>query len=218
MASAVDIANMALSHHGSDTVIASLVPPDGSVEAGHCARFFKLARREAIEACRPFWAKARVALAPLPSNPSEVWSYAYALPSDCIAPLRVLAKSTVMDTPWWPFNQVLLVDEFQFFTERGSSDFEIEGGTLLTHEPEAVLLYLRDIEDTSKFPPTFTSGLSYLLAAYIAGPLIKGAEGVNAGRELRTMARTVLGEAAVSDANKSSERADFVPSHVRARY
>lgn len=216
MPSAVDICNMALSHHGSDTVVASISPPDGSVEAGHCARFYPIARREALEMCAFPWTKKRVALAET-TNPSDIWSYAYALPTDCITPLRVLQKPSLMSTPWWPFSQQLLVDEYQFFTERGSSEFEREGDLLLTHEPEAVLLYTRDIEDTAKFPPTFVSGLSYLLASYLAGPLIKGEQGAAAGRELRKAAAQVLNNAAVLDANKSQERADFIPDHIRMR-
>jgi hypothetical protein len=46
MASAVDIANTALSHIGADAVVTSLSPLDGSVEAGHCARFLPSARQD----------------------------------------------------------------------------------------------------------------------------------------------------------------------------
>ena len=41
MASDVDICNMALSHLGARAQISAIVPPDGSVEAGYCARFHR---------------------------------------------------------------------------------------------------------------------------------------------------------------------------------
>lgn len=207
---------MALSHFGSETVVTSLNPPDGSVEAGHCKRFFALARKEALELATFTWAKKRAALASV-DNPSTVWTYAYALPQDCLSPVRVLQQATVQDWLFWPGGSVVTQDDIRVFTERGSADFEVEGQALLTHEADAVLLYTRDVTDLTKFTATFLSGFSYLLASYLAGPLIKGKEGAAAGRELRAAARDVLTGAAVQDANGSSERSDFVPAHIQVR-
>lgn len=216
MASDVDVCNMALSHFGSESVVTSLSPPDGSVEAGHCKRFFALARKEALEMAPFTWTKKRAALAAV-DNPSTVWAHAYALPNDCLSPLRVLQQATVQEWVFWPGSAVVTQDDIRFFSEHGSADFEIEGQTLLTHEADAVLLYTRDITDLTKFTATFLSGFSYLLASYLAGPLIKGKEGAAAGRELRAAARDVLAGAAVQDANGSSERLDFIPSSLRVR-
>ena len=49
MASVVQISNMALSHIGSEARVASISPPDGSVEAGYCATFYDMARTELLE-------------------------------------------------------------------------------------------------------------------------------------------------------------------------
>ena len=216
MASVVDICNMALSHIGADAVVASIAPADGSVEAGYCARFYPLARREALEDHPWTWSKTRTALAPV-TNPSTVWTYAYALPSDCLSPKRVLQLTALADFIVWPTNQVLTSDELQYWSERGTADYEVENGVLLTHEPDAVLLYTRDITDTTKWTAQFTLCVSYLLAAYLAGPIIKGQPGVQAGAALRQVAAKLRGEAAVSDAVGSAERTDFVPSHMRGR-
>ncbi len=216
MASVADICNMALSHVGSSTEVVSISPPDGSVEAGLCARFYPIARKEALESHRWTWCKKRALLAPT-TNPSEVWTYAYALPSDCISAARVLQKASVFDFVWWSFVLPVTADEYKLWTERGSADFEIEDGVLLTHEPDAVLLYTRDVTDTTKFSATFTSFLSYLLASYLSGPIIKGDAGAKAALQWRQIAARVKGEAASDDANDSSERNDFVPSNIRAR-
>ena len=219
MSSDVDICNMAASHLGDDTVITSISPPDGSVLAGHCARFYPIARREAIERGKYSWAKTRAELAEV-TNPSAIWGYAYALPSNCIKPLRVLdLASWHQFTVWpWPWSVPMVTpDEMVMFTERGTSNFDIENGVLLTHQPNAVLLYIRDVTDTTKFGPTMCSGLSYLLAGYLAGPVIKGKSGADAGRSLREGALGILAQASTMDANSSNTSSGHIPDHVKVR-
>ena len=216
MASDVDVCNLALSHLGSEAQVASISPPDGSVEAGHCKRFFVLARQEALEMAPYTWTKRRAVLA-LVDNPSTVWPYAYALPSDCLVPKRVLQAVQPLETALWPTGPARVADDLLRFSERGSAEFEIEGRTLLTGEPEAVLLYTRDIPDPASWSPAFVSGLSYLLAGYLAGPLIKGDAGAAAGRKFRQAASDVLTSAAVMDANRSHESGEFIPTSLAVR-
>ena len=216
MASDVDVCNMALSLLGSEAAVVSISPPDGSAEAGHCKRFFALARRQALELAAFTWTKRRAALAPV-TNPSDVWTYAYQLPGDCITPLRVLQKnfsSALLDSYT---GRVVTADELRVMTEALGADFQLEDNVLLTHEPDAVLLYTRDVTDLTRFSAAFISGLSYLLASFIAGPLIKGREGAAAGRELRAAATQILNDAAVQDTTPGSESQDFVPEPIRAR-
>jgi hypothetical protein len=210
MASDVDICNMALSHLGADATVASISPPDGSAEAGHCARFYPIARRILIDAHSWTWAKTRATLAEV-TNPSTVWTYAYALPSNCIRPLRVLQLSALSALVTTEPTILSLLDE------RGSTQFDIESGVLLTHEPEAVLLYRRDVTDSSRFPPLATSALSLLLASYLAGPIIKGLEGANIGGKLRDQAMALLAKAAAADANSTVESNEFTPASLGAR-
>jgi hypothetical protein len=216
MASDVDVCNMALSHLGSDAQVAAINPPDGSVEAGHCRRFFVLARQEALEMAPFTWTKKRALLAEV-TNPSTVWRYAYALPSDCISPLRVLQATQPREGELWPSTATVTADDLALFSERGSAHFEIEGGVLLTMEAEAVLLYTRDIPDPGSWSPSFVSGLSYLLAGYLAGPIIKGEAGATAGQKFRMAARDALSSAAVMDANSSHETQEFVPASLAVR-
>lgn len=207
---------MALSHLGADAVIASINPPDGSVEAGHAARFYPQARTEMIEAFAWPFAKKRVTL-PTVTNPSSVWAYAYALPGDCLNPVRVLTSTLLVQFGFQPYYGFVTPSEIALFNERGCADFEVEGGTLLTNEPAAVLLYVCDIIDTSKFTPSFTTALSYLVAAFMAGPIIKGAEGAKAGLQLRQIARQIAGSAQAIEANNSAEPAAQTPESIRAR-
>lgn len=227
MASDVDICNMALSDIGADAVVTSIAPPDGTAEAGHCARFYGQARRELLEYQQWSFSKQRVALAPV-TNPSTIWQYAYATPSGMINALRVLQLGYLTDLGLYaPTGSYLnyyadwtLIDAL--FTERGSSDFEIEMTStgqeiLLTNEPNAVLLFTQDVTDTTKFSPQFVACFHMLLASYLAGPIIKGLQGAQVGAQWRKAAFDNSGRAAESNANSSNERAEHLASHLRVR-
>lgn len=212
----VVICNLALNHLGSDALLSSINPPDGSTESGYCARYYPVARQELIEMFPWTFAKTRVALSQV-TNPSSTWTYAYAAPSDMVQPQRILTASTLDAYGFFPFGGLLRADEVALFTERGSAQFESENGMLLTHEPDAVLLYTRDITDTSKFTAGFTVALSYLLASYLAGPVLKGSTGADAALRLRKVAQGKAGEATTNDANSSVETSQYVPEHIRRR-
>lgn len=215
MASAVDLCNIALSHLGARAQVSSISPPDGSVEAGYCARFYPIARQEVIEAGNFSFVKKRVALAEV-TNESTIWSYAYALPADCLKPLRVLQLQYISASIYWDdLTDWSHVDAL--FTERGSSSFELEGQVLYTNEPEAVLLYKRDLTDTTRFTPLMSSTVGMVLAGYLAGPIIKGLDGAKVGAQWREQGYRMLAKAAAADANASSEGSDHVPGHMAAR-
>ena len=221
MASTTDICNVALSHLGARAQITSISPPDGSVEAGYCARFYPIARREAIEIANWSFAKTRGVLAEV-ANDSEIWDYAYALPTNCIKPLRVLQSQYITEAGLhWPIGSYVSDYDWRryddVFTERGSADFEVEDGVLRTNEAEAILVFKRDVTDTTKFTPLMTSGVGMLLAGYLAGPIIKGIDGAKVGMQWRDSAIGVLMKAAASDANSGSEQNDHVPAHIASR-
>ena len=202
MASVVQICNMALSHIGSEARVSSISPPDGSVEAGHCATFYDIARTELLEPGNWNFALARAVLAQT-TNLSEAWAYAYVKPSDCQRALRVLRPNVTVT--------VFTQDTVGAHTDdRDSAAFDLEGEVLYSNEPNVVLVYTRDIIDTNRFPASFTSALSYLLASYLAGPILKGNEGVRVGDAMRQRAMALADISATSAANASS--AETVPT------
>lgn len=209
MASVVNLCNMALSHIGSDARVSSISPPDGSVEAGHCATFYDQARTEMLEPGSWAFSLTRAALASL-ANGSTTWAYAYAMPSDCLRALRVLTPAIGMT--------VFTQDEVTLATsDNDSAIFEIEGTTLYSNQPDAVLLYVRDQTDTTKFTPSFVSALSYLLASYLAGAIIKGSEGMKIGDAMRQRAMSLADVSATASANASSQQTEFTPAQLRTR-
>lgn len=217
MASVADICNAALSHLGSDAVVTSISPPDESVEAAHCARFYPMARDEMLESHPWAWSLKRTTLAEV-TNPSQMWTFAYALPSDMKSALRVISAAVFAELfPGFPLPAIALYSDLFKYTERSSAEFVIEGNALFTHEPNATLLYTAASLDTTKYSPTFVSALSYLLASYLAGPIIKGSPGAQASGQLRQIAARVIGEAKALNANEASEVSDHLADHLRAR-
>lgn len=209
MASVVQICNMALSHIGADARVASISPPDGSVEAGHCADFYDLARTELLEPGTWAFALKRVLLAEV-ENPSSSWVYAYAKPADCQRVLRILRPDIAVNV----FNQDALALRTD---DRASAPFDVEGEVILTNAPDAVLLYVRDVTDSTKFPASFTSALSYLLASYLAGPIVKGNEGLKLGDGMRQRATAMADLAATASANASSAETALQPTIMGVR-
>lgn len=207
MPSAVQICNMALSHIGSEARVSSINPPDGSVESGHCATFYDPARTEILEPGNWAFSLKRAPLAEV-DNPSTVWAFAYAKPSDCMRALRILRPMGAF-TVFTQDDAVLHVDD------RNSAPFDIEGEVILTNEPEAVLTYVRDVTDTTRFPQSFASALSYLLASYLAGPIIKGNEGARIGDSMRARATSIVAIADTASANASST-VDVPQSSIQA--
>lgn len=197
MGSAVDTCNVALSHLGNGRRVAAIDPPDGSVEADYCATFYPIALKELLEAADWSFARTRVALAPV-TNVSTVWVYAYAKPSDCLVPRRILTN-----------------DAAKF--EQDSADFDTEGDVLYTNQADAVLVYTRPVSDPTKFSASFETALGLRLASHLAGPVLKGNEGVAAKERLSALAARELKSSTSNDANKTSLTNMPFPSGLMAR-
>lgn len=211
MASVVQICNMALSHIGADARVASISPPDGSAEAGHCATFYGQARTEMLEPGDWNFSLARAPLAQV-VNTSPKWIFAYSLPSDYMRARRVLARGQLTSLTTFGDTVATLTTN-----DNATAEFEIEGEVLYTNEPDAILLYVRDVTDPGRFTPSFISALSYLLASYLAGPIIKGSEGTRTGDAMRQRAMTLASMSATAAANASNTAHNFTPSSVQAR-
>lgn len=209
MPSVVQLCNMALSHIGSEAQVAAISPPDGSVEAGYCATFYDQARTEMLEPGNWRFSLNRATLAEL-ANLSDVWAYAYALPSDCLRPLRVLRPGEGLTV----FTQY---DTEVNANDRNSADFDVEGQVLFSNQPAATLIYVRDVTDTGKFTASFTSAFSYLLASYLAGPIIKGSDGTRLGDAMRQRAMAIADASATASANASSAYNDETSAYMRSR-
>lgn len=210
MASEVDICNLSLAHLGDDATVSSLDPPEGSAQAEHCARFYPIARDSLLEMHNWGFATRRVALALLSESPPSTWKYAYAVPGDAVNYLGVyapdapddLASSFPLASCYGNSGQPQMAmgsyTPQPFILETDASGQQI----LLTNQDSAVLRYTRLVTDTTQFSPLFTDTLAWLLASYLAGPVIKGDTGVAAAQACYKTFLIMRAQATVSDANQ----------------
>jgi len=106
-----------------------------------CVNNFPGVLDNALEANDWSFARGRKPLAEKPdSSPRRGYSRRYALPSDCLRPIKLT----------------------------GGHNYVLEGQHLLTNAAPAELHYIRRVEDPRIWPPSFTAALAWGLAAILA--------------------------------------------------
>lgn len=201
MASEVDICNLALARLGDNATVASIDPPEGSPQAEHCARFYPVARDSLLEMHAWRFATRRVLLAKLAVE-SWDWSFAYAVPTDALKLLGVLSAAASS------------VDKAQpYETESGANGALI----ILTNQENASLRYIARVTDTTRFSPLFVDALAWLLASYLAGPVLKGDAGAAMAKVCLQSFMLAFSNAKVSDANQREVRPEHTPAWIAGR-
>ena len=204
MASSVDICNLALSKLGDDATVSSIDPPEGSAQAEHCKRFYPIARDVALSKHAWNFATKRTALALLTSVTTAEWDYAYAAPADILnnaAIINIYPDGAFMD------------DGVEFAIETTTAN----GVVIYTNVEDAYIRYISKVTDTTRFTHEFVDSLSYLLASYLSGPVLKGDAGIKMGVEMMKLFKITLAEATTSDANSNKKELTHVPDFVQAR-
>ena len=80
---------------------------------------------------------------------------------------------------------------------------------LFTNAENAILHYVFRQEQTGLYSPLFVTALSYLLASYLVGPIVKGRTAVTAKEGLYKMYVSQLGKASASQLNQTDQRAEY---------
>lgn len=173
VSSGVEIGNMALANIGNSHPIEDFFPNDRSTEAFQITLWYDHSREEALESHNWNFARKRAALSEHATEPpSGQWTFRYVYPSDCIK-IRKIVNPVGRDADRSPF-QIEIVDGEK---------------TILTDVEAASAVYTFDQTQVTLYSPKFINALSYLLAHYIAAPLV-GDQDVKA-RMLETFTRTV---------------------------
>jgi len=201
MSTAVDICNLALSNLGDEANVAAIDPPDGSVQASHCARYYPIVR-DAVLALGWSFNLRRGMLAQHDEAPEFGWQYAYPLPADALSVLSVHSAGSSNDN-----------DPREFVTETASDGTVV----VMTNEADALVRYTVRITDTQKFPPLVVVSMGWLLASYLAGPIIKGESGRKAAKDSMAEYLLWIGKAGVADARQVRIRPEHMPEWVAAR-
>lgn len=163
--SIIKICNLALTRIGAQT-IASLT--EGSAAAVHCKLLYA-PQRDALLRMVPWrFATERQALAALTEDPPPQWTYVYQLPSDFLAARYIEPPGGV---PWSSDASGLTQSPIVSLPSIPTPKFEVWGRKLMTHQPDAALVYTARAEDPTQFDPLFVEALSYKLAAELVMPL-----------------------------------------------
>jgi len=201
MASEVDICNLALAHLGDSASVASLDPPEGSAQAEHCARFYPIARDSLLEMHTWGFATRRVQLAQLGTGWPE-WDFAYAQPSDALNIIAILPPDATDDYSAGA-NLLGVSTSGAYVPQPYSCETDADGADVIyTDQPGAVLRYTGLVTDTTRFSPLFVVTLSWHIASFLAGPLLKGDVGAAESKRCTSMMQGYLSKAVESDAGQ----------------
>lgn len=204
MATTIQVCNMALGHLGEAGSISSIDPPEGSKYAEDCVQFFGIARDIALsDAVGGFrFNTKRAALAPQ-GTPPDSWGYSYAWPGQCLHPLTVHAVGDSRDEFPQPFTVEMVGTARRVFTD-------VE---------DAIMRYTFVQEDVSLWTTQFALAVSYRLAAFLAGPIIKGSKGIEVSQGMLQLYRAAANSAMAQDASAKhdDQYRDFLPGALEAR-
>ncbi len=201
MASKTDICNLALANLGHATPVINIDPPDPSNEAKKCSIFYPIALAECL-ADHDWGFATRYSVLSSVGNPDAGWSFRFGLPSDYVKAREVTENEFNTPQPY----------------EITSSD--ADGTVLQTHVETPLLKYTALVVVTGRFPPKFINALSWLLASYLAGPILRKKE---KAEEARKQYIEILGQGAVQDSNADKTSSpkqrvkDYKPRSIRAR-
>ncbi len=135
----VNICNMALAVIGSEPI---LDISEDSKLGNALSRFYDPARQAVLEEGEWSFALKHFTLNLSADDNETDYAYMYVLPADCITPV--------------------MLEGYDNYT------FEIMGDYLYSNLPDAVLKYVWNIEDTTKFSPGFARALAHRLASDLA--------------------------------------------------
>lgn len=223
MASEVDICNLALANLGDSATVSSIYPPEGSMQAEHCARFYPIARNALLEMHQWSFSITREALVPL-SYTVAPWDYVYAMPSSVINVISIIPpdviddysiRSTYPSTYGWSPE---VIPAAGFYSPQ-PYQIEIISGqqVVLSDLEDAQIRYTKKITDSTLFTPLFVTSLGWYLASMLAGPIIKGDAGAAEGKRCLQMFQANRVEATASDSQQRNIKPNQIVNWMAGR-
>lgn len=214
MATSVDICNLALSILGDDGTVVSLIPPNCSDQAGHCARWYPVALRRILESNPWSFATKRSQLTKLNNVDASIYGYkgAYALPSQFMRALKIESAEYLSEG----------IDS-DLYPELGHFELGlVENNTnrvLFCNVTDPVLTYVAYVDNASLFPGYFVDALMLLLASYLYGPVKRADTTSQTVVNIMKQYEAALTKAKTEDAQISMRRreAHYLASQLRAR-
>lgn len=206
MTTPVDICNVGLGLIGHRTRIASIDPPESSIEAEYGELFWPTVRRSVLSSHTWSCATERVTLASLAITPPTPWTYAYAMPAEALRFVGVKDPNSTDDIPYSDCRIGRQSDQTVIYTD-------VEN---------AVGVYIVDVANTVLYPPMLITALEQMMASKFAGPIIKGVEGMRVSDAWEKKAMATISEAKRLDAAQTlnhdvTSPGTYKAGHLQAR-
>lgn len=225
----IDLCNTALAYVADAAQVTSLDPTvDATMQAKHCARFFPLAKREALQRCAWSFATRRESLDPITGFNNESWPYAYGVPDNAARIFAVLPPSAGDDvavsagaapvyrdgTGAWRTSLAASSYTPKPFTVELDSD----GYPIVYSKVEGAVARFNTTEGSpAGWSPLFRDGVALLLASKLAGPMVQGPAGLQLAQQLLALSERKLSEAMTHDGVQSQPQPKPVAPWIAAR-
>ena len=189
---------MALSHIGARSTIESFT--ENSAEARQINLWYEYSRLQALESFNWNFALKRITMAVhSEAAPTDVWTYRYQYPADCITAREIVNPAGK------------LADAVPFDIEIDATGNE---KTILTDVQDAKLLYTYDVQAPTIFSAFFVEVLSHLLAYHICFSITGDLKIKAAQLQIYT---ALMSKAPAYNANERMEAAPREASWIRGR-
>lgn len=207
MASKTDIVNIALARLKQNLQITNLDTDFTSV--GKLARLLYPLKLDELQSIRPWnFNKTTATLVQVAQNPTPVWAFSYAYPSDCLFLRRILsviANSVGTLSFQQPSNAIIEMGTVyapQMDNRQSVVPFEIVNGLIYTNQTNAQAEYTYRNTDEGTWPSSFVTAMSYALAADFAPTLTDGDPYGLTGKMMQ-LAQAALNSASQQDGNQA---------------
>ena len=163
MESLIHLFNTALGRLGGEQLPLNRSPLEDDATGTLCANLFPHVLDTVLSAHEWGFAKKRVALALLPEQTVQnpVYQFRYAIPSDCVKPVRLMhpTKNAAGGAA-----HALVADR--------SPAYHIEGTAILCNVKQAELLYVARVKEPKVWPPLFADSLAWAMAGELSSARI----------------------------------------------
>lgn len=219
MVTEVDICNSALAHVGERDRLTTITPPHTTEEARHCARAYEEAMAELLEMHAWNFQVRKVQLTANNEDPEDsddpAWSYNYDLPEDCSEVLAVLPDEHPAD---YTVNGAPVTLDFHIKPAYDAGDPGALTALLYCNEPDVWLRFTTNSTPAlTVVSRLFIAALTWLVAAKIAGTIVRGDVGEQMKMRCLAMFGKYLGEARIKDARQRQVDARVTPEWMRGR-
>lgn len=168
----IGICNQALAEVPADPIADF---DEESREAEWCARQYAPALSFLLEQHDWKFPVVRAPLAAIDNDRPGEWTYAYAVPEDCAAELRLFPafqSGILASLPLLAGQRLAPTYAYYFPANVMAYSYLLAGRTLYTNVQEAVLEYINESPSEAVFPAMFTRALSLELAARLVMPIL----------------------------------------------